>query len=94
MIMAVRTFLVKVSDGLGGVIGWVWLPFIDFLKNTSRETLAQGHLDELLFMMVPLYYLIAIAGLVFCFTYRINRSRHKEIFRELKIKPFSTYCFS
>jgi Na+/melibiose symporter-like transporter len=39
LIMAVRTFSVKVSDGLGGMIGGFWLAFIDFPKNASPETL-------------------------------------------------------
>ena len=84
LIMAVRTFSVKVSDGLGGMIGGFWLAFIDFPKNASPETLTQEHLDQLFFMMGPLYYIIVYAGLGFCFMYRISRSRHEEILRELE----------
>ena len=66
-----------------GDIGF-WLAFIDFPNNASPETLTQEHLDQLFFMMGPLYYIIVYAGLGFCFMYRITRSRHEEILRELE----------
>ena len=48
LIMAVRTFSVKATDGLGGMIGGGrWLAFIDFPPNASPETLTQEHLDQL-----------------------------------------------
>ena len=34
-------------------------------KNASPETLTQEHLDQLFFMMGPLYYIIVYAGLGF-----------------------------
>ena len=84
LIMSIRTFALKAISGIGGLLSGFYLEFIDFPENASAATLTQEHIDGLLYMMGPLYYIIVYGGLGFCFMYRINKTRHEEILLELE----------
>ena len=84
LIMSIRTFGMKAIWGIGGLLSGFYLEFIDFPENASAATLTQEHIDGLLYMMGPIYYIIIYGGLGFCFMYRINKKRHEEILQELE----------
>lgn len=86
MIFSIRTFAIKMTQGLGGLIGGFGLEVIGFPQNATVETLSQEVIDGLLFMMGPLYYIIVYGGLGFAFMYRIDKKRHEEILQELEAR--------
>ncbi|MEZ5560621.1 MAG: MFS transporter [Pseudomonadales bacterium] len=83
-IFSIRTFAIKMTQGLGGLIGGFGLDMIGFPENASAQTLDPAVVDGLLFMMGPLYYIVVYAGLGFAFMYRIDRKRHEEILQALE----------
>lgn len=86
LIFSVRLFAVKASNGLGAMLAGFGLEYIDFPQNARIETLDPAVIDNLMFMMGPLYYLIVFSGLGFVLMYRLNKSRHEEILRELEVR--------
>ena len=83
-IFSIRTFAIKMTSGMGGLVGGFALEFIGFPKNASVETLDPSVIDGLLWMMGPLYIAVVWLGCCFAFLYRIDRKRHKEIIEELE----------
>ena len=83
-IFSIRTFAIKMTSGMGGLVGGFALEFIGFPKNASVETLDPTVIDGLLWMMGPLYIGVVWLGCCFAFLYRIDRKRHKEIIEELE----------
>jgi glycoside/pentoside/hexuronide:cation symporter, GPH family len=84
VIFSIRTFAIKMTSGLGGLMGGFGLELINFPKDASIETLDPAVIDGLLWMMGPLYILIVYTGLGFAFLYRIDRRRHQEIIEALE----------
>jgi GPH family glycoside/pentoside/hexuronide:cation symporter len=86
VIFSIRTFAIKMTSGLGGLMAGFGLELIGFPQNASVETLDPAVIDGLLWMMGPVYLAIIYAGLGFAFLYRIDRKRHKEIIEELELR--------
>ena len=85
-IFAIRTFAIKMTQGLGGLIGGFGLQIIGFPEDAATQGVSQEAIDGLLFMMGPLYYIIVYGGMGFAFMYRIDKKRHEEILRELEAR--------
>ncbi len=79
MIFSIRTFSIKMSQGLGGLIGGFGLDIIGFPRNARINEMEPEVINGLLFMMGPLYWIIVGSGTLFAFMYRISRARHEEI---------------
>ncbi len=86
MIFAVRTFAIKLTQGLGGLIGGFGLEIIGFPDDAATQGVSAEVIDGLLFMMGPLYYIIVYGGLGFAFMYRIDKQRHEEILQALETR--------
>ena len=86
IIFAVRTFAIKLTQGLGGLIGGFGLEIIGFPDDAATQGVSAEVIDGLLFMMGPLYYIIVYGGLGFAFMYRIDKQRHEEILRALETR--------
>lgn len=86
VIYSVRTFGMKTTRGIGGMIGTFGLEYINFPQNASAETLDPEVINGLLWMTGPLYIFIVYGGLGFAFLYRIDRKRHAEIMKELELR--------
>jgi Na+/melibiose symporter-like transporter len=89
LIFSVRTFAIKLTGGLGGLLGGFGLEIIGFPENASVETLSQDVINGLLFMHGPLYWIIVYAGLGFAMMYKIDRNRHAEILSALELNRSS-----
>ena len=85
-IFAIRTFAIKMTQGLGGLIAGFGLQIIGFPQDAATQGVPQEAIDGLLFMMGPLYILIVYGGTAFAFMYRIDKRRHEEILRELEVR--------
>ena len=86
MIFSIRTFAIKMTQGLGGLIAGFGLEFIGFPEDAATQGVSPEVIDGLLFMMGPLYYIIVYGGLGFAFLYRIDKGRHEEILQELEAR--------
>lgn len=86
IIFSIRTFAIKMTSGIGGLLGGFGLELINFPKNASIETLEPEVINGLLWMMGPLYILIVYVGLGFAFMYRLDRKRHQEIIEALQLR--------
>ncbi|MEM7016352.1 MAG: MFS transporter [Pseudomonadota bacterium] len=86
IIFSVRTFAIKLTQGLGGLIGGFGLEFIGFPENATKEMITPEMVNGLFFMMGPLYYIIVYGGLGFAFMYKIDKARHDEILKELEVR--------
>jgi len=84
IIFSVRAFAIKMTSGLGGLIGGFALDYIHFPQNASIQTITPEVVTSLLWMMGPMYMLIVVLGLGFSFLYRIDRARHGEIITQLR----------
>ena len=89
VIFAVRTFAIKLTQGLGGLMAAVGLEIIGFPQDAATQGVSPEVIDGLLFMMGPLYYIIVYGGLGFAFMYRIDKTRHEEILQELEARRVS-----
>ena len=84
VVFSVRTFAMKATGGLGGMIGGFALEFIGFPKDAQVGQLAEKTINGLLFINGPLYIGIFIAGVLFMMMYRLNQQRHQEILAVLE----------
>ena len=84
VVFSIRTFAIKATSGIGGLIGGFGLDWIGFPENASQETLTPEVLDGLLFMTGPLYWIIVAAGMVFMALYNIDKKRHDEMMAVLE----------
>ena len=53
---------------------------------SAGQYVTPEHIDGLLFMMGPLYWIMIYIGLGFAFMYRINKTRHAEILEQLETR--------
>ncbi len=90
VIFAVRTFAIKLTQGLGGLIAGFGLEIIGFPQDAAMQGVSPEVIDGLLFMMGPLYYIIVYGGLGFAFMYRIDKTRHEEILQALEARRASS----
>lgn len=86
VIFSIRTFAMKATSGIGGMIGGFGLELIEFPADAVVGELAPGVLNGLLFMSGPLYWIIVATGMLFMGMYQLNESRHQEILAELETR--------
>ena len=83
---SIRSFAIKATSGIGGLIGGFGLEIIGFPEDASASTLTPEVLDGLLFMTGPLYWIIVFSGMLFMALYNLNRGRHEEIMAVLEVR--------
>ncbi|HET8936116.1 MAG TPA: MFS transporter [Polyangiales bacterium] len=86
---AARTFFAKMSNGLGHVIAGVAIDLIHFPTGAKPGAVAHDVVFKLGLVDGPLAALPAFASIIFYGAYRINRSRHLEIQRDLAVRRAS-----
>ena len=86
IIFAVRSFAIKSTSGVGGLIAGFGLEYISFPKNAEVGSLLPETIDGLLFLNGPLYLLLHMAAIGFMVFYRIDKTRHGEILAELETR--------
>jgi GPH family glycoside/pentoside/hexuronide:cation symporter len=86
---AARTFFAKMSNGLGHVIAGVAIDVIHFPTGAKPGAVAEDVVFKLGLVDGPLAALPAFASIIFYGAYRINRSRHIEIQRQLATRRAS-----
>ncbi|XOV89679.1 MAG: MFS transporter [Pseudomonadota bacterium] len=84
VVFSIRTFAMKATSGIGGLIGGFGLDLIQFPENATVGEVAPETLNGLLFMSGPLYWMIVAAGMGFMAMYQLSESRHKEILDVLR----------
>lgn len=84
VIFSIRTFAMKATIGLGGLIGGFGLDIVNFPENAKVGEVPEEALMGLLFMSGPLYWLIVILGICFAMLYQLTEARHKEILTVLE----------
>ena len=86
LVFSVRTFALKATAGVGGLIGGFGLELIDFPENATKDMLTPAMLDGLFFMCGPLYWLIVGAGMLFMGMYALDKQKHDAMMAELKAR--------
>lgn len=86
IIFSIRTFAMKATGGLGGLIGGVGLEIIGFPEQATKEMLTPEMLNGLFFMTGPLYWIFVAVGMMFISMYKLNENRHSEMMAELKVR--------
>ena len=86
LVFSIRTFALKATGGLGGLIGGFGLEIIGFPANATKEMLTTEMLNGLFFMTGPLYWIIVAAGMAFMGMYNLNEKRHSGMMEELKVR--------
>jgi Na+/melibiose symporter-like transporter len=84
IVFSVRTFAMKATGGLGGMVGGFALEFIGFPQDAEVGQLAEETVNGLLFISGPLYIATSGLGMLFMFMYRLNEKRHQEILTVLE----------
>lgn len=84
VVFSVRSFAMKATRGVGGLIGGFGLELIHFPEDAEVGEVASGTLNGLLVMSGPLYLFIFGVGVLFMFMYRLNAGRHREILTALE----------
>ncbi len=84
VVFSVRTFAMKATSGIGGLIGGFGLDLVNFPDNAVVGEVAHGALQGLLFMSGPLYWIIVGAGMGFMAMYQLTEARHREILTVLR----------
>lgn len=83
VVFSVRTFAMKATAGLGGMIGGFALEIIGFPQDAKVGELAESTVNGLLIINGPLYIGIYALGVLFMAMYRLNEERHQEILTAL-----------
>ena len=86
VVFSIRTFSIKATQGIGGLMAGFGLAIIDFPANASAANLTPEHLNGLLFMSGPLYWIIVFTGMLFMGMYSLNEKRHKQIMADLAVR--------
>ncbi|SVA11623.1 uncharacterized protein METZ01_LOCUS64477 [marine metagenome] len=86
VVFSIRTFGIKATSGLGGLLAGFGLEYIGFPENASVETLTPDVLNGLLFMTGPLYWILCFTGVIFMGLYDLNEKRHSEIMSVLEAR--------
>ena len=86
VVFSIRSFAIKATSGIGGLIGGFGLEIIGFPKDASAATLDADVLNGLLFMTGPLYWIIVFAGMLFMALYNLDRARHDQMMAVLEAR--------
>lgn len=84
VVFSIRTFAMKATSGIGGLIGGFGLDFIAFPENAVVGEVPVETLNGLLFMSGPLYWIIVALGMGFMAMYQLTETRHAEILVALR----------
>jgi Na+/melibiose symporter-like transporter len=79
VVFSIRTFAMKSTIGLGGLIGGFGLDIIGFPEDAVASELEPEVINGLLIMSGPLYLVVTAIGVAFMLLYRLNSKRHAEI---------------
>lgn len=86
IVFSIRTFALKATAGIGGMLGGFGLELIDFPENATKETITAEMLNGLFFMCGPLYWLIVGAGMLFMGMYALDKRTHDAMMAELRVR--------
>jgi Na+/melibiose symporter-like transporter len=86
LVFSIRTFAMKATSGIGGLIAGFGLELIAFPEGAVVGEVAQSAIDGLLFMCGPLYWLIVLVSIGFMTMYQLSESRHAEILKALRVR--------
>ena len=84
IVFSIRTFSMKATSGIGGLIGGFGLDIIQFPDDAVVGEVAPKALEGLLFMSGPLYWIIVVLSIGFMAMYQLSENRHREIVAELR----------
>ena len=84
IIFSIRTFAMKGTGAIGGIIGGFALKIIGFPQDAKVGQLADETIDGLLIIMGPVFIGITIVGVLAMAIYRLNQTRHQEILAALE----------
>ena len=84
VIFSVRSFGIKATSGVGGLLGGFGLEFIGFPENAEVGGLAQETLTGLLFLNGPLYLIMYLVAVCFMTMYQIDKPTHARILTALE----------
>lgn len=86
VIFSVRSFGIKATSGVGGLLGGFGLEYIGFPENAEVGGMAEETLSGLLFLNGPLYLIIYLVAVVCMTMYKIDKQTHENILAELESK--------
>ena len=86
VVFSIRTFALKATSGIGGLLGGFGLEWIGFPDNATQENLTPEVLNGLLFMTGPLYWMIVAAGMLFMALYELDKRKHEEMMGVLEVR--------
>jgi Na+/melibiose symporter-like transporter len=86
VIFSVRSFARKATQGVGGLIAGFGLEWIGFPETAEVGNVAPETIDGLLILNGPVYLAIYLVGILFMALYRIDKTRHAEILKELEAR--------
>lgn len=86
VVFSIRTFAMKATSGVGGLVGGFGLDLIAFPKDAVVGEVAPEALNGLLFMSGPLFWVIIAVGVGFMGMYQLSERRHAEILTELRAR--------
>ena len=84
IVFSIRTFSMKATSGIGGLIGCFGLDIIQFPDDAVVCEVAPKALEGLLFMSGQLYWIIVVLSIGFMAMYQLSENRHREIVAELR----------
>ena len=84
VVFSVRSFAIKATSGIGGLIAGFGLDFIGFPDNAEVGKLPADTIDGLLFMVGPLYLVLYLFAIFIMSFYKLDKKRHAEILSELE----------
>lgn len=86
VVFSVRSFAIKATSGIGGLLAGFGLEFIGFPENAEVGNLSEETITGLLFLNGPLYLGLYLLAIVFMSFYKIDKERHAEILSELETR--------
>lgn len=86
VVFSVRSFAIKATSGIGGLLAGFGLEFIGFPENAEVGNLSAETISGLLFMNGPLYLGLYFLAIFFMSFYRIDKKCHAEILSELETR--------
>ena len=84
VVFSVRSFAIKATSGIGGLLAGFGLEFIGFPEDAEVGNLSAETINGLLIMNGPLYLGLYGLAIFFMFFYKIDKQRHSEILSELE----------
>ena len=86
IVFSVRSFAIKATSGISGLLAGFGLEFIAFPENAEVGNLSEETINGLLFMNGPLYLGLYLLAIFFMSFYKIDKERHAEILSELETR--------